>query len=1038
MANAISNVKVGNTVYGVAPEFIYGTQTASTGAWTGVTKDSELFDGKIIEYFLPFAGSGNATLNLTLADGTTTGAKNCYYNSTSRLTTHYGQYSQFTLIYHKALNIGGTNYEGWWVADKGYYSQNIYDQYTVYSPISTKANLYRYKLCVTVDESQILPLNSVNATSSSWAAKTMTTDSFDPFGAIYYYGTTSTVSAGGKVGNYSLYIMHNLIDVTYSLSSNPSLVANKALYLVCVPQGNGLVKLDSSIVTQTLPTSEDGKVYIYLGQMYDTYRLSFMPNHPVYEYKDGSIRLYSGADLVTQSELTNAINALPEPMLFKGTVGSGGTITSLPAAAAANEGWTYKVITAMSSPVSAKVGDTVISNGSAWVVIPSGDEPSGTVTNVAAVGVGPITVTGGPITTTGTFTISHQNSGVTAASYGPSEGGTLAHSGSFTVPQFTVNATGHITSAGSKVYTLPASGNTNFTTHLYTNADTAKGVLRVLDNSTTRSTVNFVGAGGIVVSSTASASEVGTVTITHSTSGATAGSYGSSAGGSLGYGGTFTVPYVTVDAQGHVTAISSKGFTLPASDNTDAKVEQKAAMTTAGAFPIILAAATATTATTTYVNKSANLTYNPSTKALNTGGTVNGYTLAAASAKGVDTSIAEGSTSTNLPTSAAVAALVSSMVGDYMPISGGTFTGSVVAPDLEVGDLVVNGGANFNNGLKSNGKDVLVGGSNSSSAVTISCTSTTITPTNGTTAVYVTLTSTSYTPRTNKTVVTGGTSVSFTPVGGTESVVKTMATTTLRGVAGTVDAYTALTTTNTLKPITNKTVVVSGTSTSITPVDGTETVLKTLATTSLKGVSGTTNAYTSLTSTTFKPVTKKTVVVSATVDGSVLTISTGDSVTEGSTTTIVTGGTTSAVATANANATTVATGSAATTATVAKAGEALNVYTGLTTGDSVTEGTALAVVIGGTKSTVATANASSTTVATGSAASSATVATKGTATNVYVALTTGDSTGAGDAINVVTGGTTAAVAKAASSTTKVITGITSATAAAQTFTGVTE
>ena len=96
-------------------EFIYGTQTASTNVWTGVSTDSELVDGKQILYFLPFAGtSSNATLNLTLADGTTTGAKNVYYQSTTRMTTHYAQYTQFRLIYHKSFNINGTNYEGWW------------------------------------------------------------------------------------------------------------------------------------------------------------------------------------------------------------------------------------------------------------------------------------------------------------------------------------------------------------------------------------------------------------------------------------------------------------------------------------------------------------------------------------------------------------------------------------------------------------------------------------------------------------------------------------------------------------------------------------------------------------------------------------------------------------------------------------------------------------------------------------------------------------------------------------------------------------
>lgn len=106
--------------------------------------------------------------------------------------------------------------------------------------------------------------------------------------------------------------------------------------------------------------------------------------------------------LPTSKAVKAAIDALPEPMIFKGTLGTNGTITSLPAAAASNEGYTYKVITAGTyASQYAKTGDVFISNGSSWNLIPSGDEPSGTVTNIAT-GTG---LTGGPITSGGT--ISH-------------------------------------------------------------------------------------------------------------------------------------------------------------------------------------------------------------------------------------------------------------------------------------------------------------------------------------------------------------------------------------------------------------------------------------------------------------------------------------------------------------------------------------------------------------------------------------------------------------------------------------------------------
>lgn len=111
--------------------------------------------------------------------------------------------------------------------------------------------------------------------------------------------------------------------------------------------------------------------------------------------------------IATTAFVKTAIDELPEPMLFKGTLGTGGTITSLPTASASNEGWVYKVITdGTYASQAAKIGDLFIcANTSttstpsyAWTYVPSGDDTgSSGVTNVAT-GVG---LTGGPITTSG-------------------------------------------------------------------------------------------------------------------------------------------------------------------------------------------------------------------------------------------------------------------------------------------------------------------------------------------------------------------------------------------------------------------------------------------------------------------------------------------------------------------------------------------------------------------------------------------------------------------------------------------------------------
>ena len=69
------------------------------------------------------------------------------------------------------------------------------------------------------------------------------------------------------------------------------------------------------------------------------------------------------------------IDALPLPMVFKGTLGTGGTISTLPTASSSNEGFVYIVITdGTYVGQTAKAGDTFVSDGSAWVLVPSADE----------------------------------------------------------------------------------------------------------------------------------------------------------------------------------------------------------------------------------------------------------------------------------------------------------------------------------------------------------------------------------------------------------------------------------------------------------------------------------------------------------------------------------------------------------------------------------------------------------------------------------------------------------------------------------------
>lgn len=70
------------------------------------------------------------------------------------------------------------------------------------------------------------------------------------------------------------------------------------------------------------------------------------------------------------------IDNLPLPMVFKGTLGTGGTIETLPAASSDNVGFVYIVITdGTYAGQTAKAGDLFVSDGATWVIVPSADDP---------------------------------------------------------------------------------------------------------------------------------------------------------------------------------------------------------------------------------------------------------------------------------------------------------------------------------------------------------------------------------------------------------------------------------------------------------------------------------------------------------------------------------------------------------------------------------------------------------------------------------------------------------------------------------------
>ena len=260
-----------NDIASVNVPYIEGTQTAATGSWTGSTTEiSSLTAGQRISYRLPFAGSGNATLNLTLANSSTTGAKAVYRYGTTYVTTQFPAGSVIPLIYNGTAWIvdGATN------TDTNYYNRTRYESAILAQTAITVNHL-------------------IAGTASGYKnlAKGL---AFDLSYPILFAGAAINANATGT-NNYT-----NFSNINYSTTlAITGGEAKKMLYLCGTVDGNTFTIDSSTPLTTVIPTSEDGKYYIPLGVMSSTTNGSFVSSNRLYAYINGSFQAVDVAARIT-------------------------------------------------------------------------------------------------------------------------------------------------------------------------------------------------------------------------------------------------------------------------------------------------------------------------------------------------------------------------------------------------------------------------------------------------------------------------------------------------------------------------------------------------------------------------------------------------------------------------------------------------------------------------------------------------------------------------------------------------------------------
>lgn len=276
---------------------------------------------------------------------------------------------------------------------------------------------------------------------------------------------------------------------------------------------------------------------------------------------DPTANLGAATKQYVDSQITSKI-AASDAMVFKGTLGTGGTVTAVPTTSVV-KGDTYKIITAGTwAGSSCKVGDLIIALNSGsieatatnWAYVPSGNENETTIKYS---------------TTTQNLTTSAQTGAITLAEGATKQVDTSISAGSTSTKLPTsaavasfVEGKGYATNAFKNIAvgstTVAADSNADTLTlvagsNVTITPDADNDKITIASKDTT-----YSAGTGLALSGT---------TFNHKNS-VTAGTAQGDASKTLAFGGTFTIPTVTYDAQGHVTGKGTTTMTMPATPTT--------------------------------------------------------------------------------------------------------------------------------------------------------------------------------------------------------------------------------------------------------------------------------------------------------------------------------------------------------------------------------------------------------------------------------------------------------------------------------------
>ena len=270
------------------------TSTAFTATVPGIT---EYKDGiAVLLRNNVVTSAANFTINVNGL-----GAKPCYNSmatgsSPTRDSTIFNSAYTMLFIYSSTIVTNGG-----WICYRGYNSNDntIGYQLRTNSTVLKASDTSRYyKIFFTSADGKKWVPASANSTNNATSARTVNQRPIDPFGRIAYTSASTSYAADADVAAATLWQQYNLT-LGYSFNRTGAaltLTSKNPVYIKCAPQSDGSAIIDADTpYVQSLPSTADGKIYIFLGIATSATAVEMFTVHPVYYYKDGAIRQWTNA-----------------------------------------------------------------------------------------------------------------------------------------------------------------------------------------------------------------------------------------------------------------------------------------------------------------------------------------------------------------------------------------------------------------------------------------------------------------------------------------------------------------------------------------------------------------------------------------------------------------------------------------------------------------------------------------------------------------------------------------------------------------------